>query len=455
MNILVLIISLFTINTYANDYYINVNQAKTKKLAVAFTPLKYKQTSRSGLDIGNTLYRNILNNLNSTFYFNFINPKAYLEDVRTSSIKPDTVVANGFRYNDWKTIGTDILVKAEYSITLNTINLEIYVYNVSNETLVMGKNYSSNTSNIKKMADKFSNDVMLALTGKPGIFGSQIVVSRSIQNSREKEIFVMDWNGDNVKQISNNKTSSFSPAWSPDGKFITYTSFILHRKQKIRNADLLIYSFETGRTRILSARKGSNSGSAFSRDGRNIFFTISSFGHANIFSIDTLTGRNLTRLTNGPRGAMNIEVDISPNGQKVAFSSDRSGRPMIYVADIDGKNIKRLTYAGRYNSTPVWSPDGQRISFASNIGGYYDIFIIDANGNNLKRLTQYSSFSAKRSSSEEPTFSPDGRSIMFVNNSSGKRQLYITDLNGDNTFRVIKDNHNYYKPKWGWHSNAQ
>lgn len=452
MRILIFILLLFTSYASANDYVINIDQAKTKKVVVAFVPLKYTQPSREGLTVGQNIYRMVFNNLNSTFYFKFLGAKAYVEDIKTSSIKPNTMVANGFEFKNWKVIGTDILIKSSYSVSENIVTFEAYAYNVSNEKAVIGRIYRSKVSNISRLANRFSNDLMLALTGRKGNFGSKVVVSRSIPRSVAKEIFVMDWDGRNVKQISRNRTASFAPSWSPDGKYVAYTSFIFHKKQRVRNADLLLYSFDTGRTKILSARKGSNSGSVFSKDGKQIFFTISSFGRSDIYSINSLMGSKLSRVTNGPRGAMNIEVDISPDGKKIAFSSDRSGRPMIYVSGINGQNLKRLTYAGKYNSTPIWSPDGKKITFASNIGGYYDIFLIDANGNNLKRLTQSSRLS-KRSNNEEPTFSPDGRSIMFVGNRTGKRQLYITDLNGTNIIRVTNDDYNYYKPKWGWHKN--
>ena len=435
----------------ANDYVVNVDQAKTKKMTMALVPFKYSQNFRTGIEVGNRLYNYIFYNLNSTFYFKFLGPNAYLEDIRYSSLRPSTVEADGFVFNDWKAIGTDILIKSTYSIKSRNILFEVLVYNVNTNKLLLEKIYTEKLSNLPYLANKFSNELMLVLTGKKGIFDSKVVVSRNVKNSRQKEIFVMDWNGSNITQISKNRSTSFSPTFSPDGKRVSYTSFILHRNQKIRNADLLIYSFDTGRTKILSARKGSNSGSEFSKDGRFIFFTISSFGHSNIYRINSFDGKNLKRITNGPRGAMNIEVDISPDGRKLAFSSDRSGRPMIYTSDLDGKNLKRLTYAGRYNSTPTWSPDGKKIAFASNINGKYDIFVIDSNGNNLKRLTSSGRLSGRRSNNEEPTFSPDGRSIMFVSNRTGIRQLYLTDLDGDNLLRITRDKFNYYKPKWGWH----
>ena len=93
--------------------------------------------------------------------------------------------------------------------------------------------------------------------------------------------------------------------------------------------------------------------------GQDLLLTISKNGRSDIYRINR-NGKILRRLTRGPNGAMNVEPVVSPDGRRVAFSSDRSGRPMIYVMSIEGLKVQRVTYAGKYNASPTWSPDGSK-----------------------------------------------------------------------------------------------
>ena len=114
----------------------------------------------------------------------------------------------------------------------------------------------------------------------------------------------------------------------------------------------------------------------------------------------------------------------------------------------DGSNVKRLTFEGKYNSTPSWSPDGKKIAFASMFENYFDIFVMDSDGSNIKRITTATKSNGKRASNEDPSFSPDGRFIVFSSNRSGSFQLYTISVDGTEERRITNDSHNYYKPKW-------
>lgn len=154
------------------------------------------------------------------------------------------------------------------------------------------------------------------------------------------------------------------------------------------------------------------------------------------------------KITNGPNGAMNVEPAVSPDGTKVAFSSDRSGRPMIYVMDVDGSNVKRLTFAGVYNSTPAWSPDGKKIAFAGQSEDHFDIFVMNADGTGMIRLTSAKKASGRWATNSDPSFSPDGRFVMYSSDRTGKSQIFISTVDGSEERRVTLDNFDYFKPKW-------
>lgn len=96
----------------------------------------------------------------------------------------------------------------------------------------------------------------------------------------------------------------------------------------------------------------------------------------------------------------------------LAFVSDRSGNPDIYVVRVDGTEIKRLTDDPAIDSEPAWSPDGQRIAFVSNRFGRRDVFVMNADGSNVVRLTKPEDWPSTYVSS--PTWSPDGKRIAFA-----------------------------------------
>jgi TolB protein len=458
LRILVLISLILTTSIAAfsqSKIFIDVGEAKVHKSLLAFPTLQFLG-SKQGASVdhdGDELYSVINNDLASTGLFVDVDHKAYLEDPAKTGLRPSGVAPNGFDFNSWKTIGTEFLIKGGYQIIGDQITLEIYAYYVPQGNLVLGKKYQTSKSTYRRLAHTFANDFVKAVTGKPGFFNNQIVVAidKGVQTNRE--IYISDWDGANAKQITNHKTISISPAWSPNGEFIAYTSFV---KRKVgtgpamRNPDLFIYEVKTGKRWLVSYRSGMNSGAEFTPDNQHILVTLSQGKTADLYNM-TLDGRAITPLTQGPALAMNVEAAITSDGSTIAFSSDRSDRPMIYTMDKNGRNVQRRTFMGLYNSTPTWSPDGKKIAFAGLDKAHdaFDIFIMNSDGSGSARLTSAHRPNGHWASNEDPAFSPDGRHVLFVSDRTGTKQLYLINTDGTNERRLTYDHLYYSKPKWG------
>ncbi|MCB0393956.1 MAG: PD40 domain-containing protein, partial [Bdellovibrionales bacterium] len=430
-----------------------VDKANVKKSLIAFPEIRYNGTAAASpqfKSVGSDLYNTVVNDLDVSGYFTFIKAEAFLEKPSETTLKPFPGDEKGFKFENWSKIGAEFLAQSSYQIAGKEVTFDVYVYHVGKASLVMGKSYKGSTDDARRIGHTFANDLVQSLTGKKGMFLSQIVVSSDRAGNGWKEIYVMDWDGQNVTQVSKHKSVAISPTWAPDGKSVVYSAYAYHKAEKIRNVDLFRYDLYSGKRFVLSQRKGINSGASFNPAGSSVYLTISQGGNPDIFKMSP-DGNNLIRITNGPAGAMNVEPAISPDGNKIAFSTDRSGKPMIYVMAIDGSNPQRLTYAGKYNATPAWSPDGKKIAFSGWDKGRNDIFIMNPNGTGLERLTTAGRVDGKMSNNEDPTFSPDGRHVMFVSDRTGKKQLYIVNIDGTNERRITVDSHNYFKPKWGWH----
>jgi TolB protein len=431
--------------------YIKVGEANVKKSLLALPPflfLSSPSVAPNYKSIGADLYNTVSNDLDVSNLFTTIKQSAYLEDVTKVGLTPAPANPNGFHFDLWQKIGTDFLIRGGYKVTGDSLEFEVYVYYVPQAKLVLGKKYDAKVKDVRTTAHAFCDDLMKALTGKKGIFRTKFVVGSDRAGHKWKEIYVMDWDGRNLVQITNHHSISFSPAWNPDGKTVSYSSYAYHTNLKRRNADLFTYDIFSGKRYLVSSHLGLNTGSTFSPEGKNIFLTLTKEDEdADIYRI-TLEGDDLTRITNGPRGAVNVEPAISPDGKKIAFSSTRSGNPMIYIMDIDGTNVKRLTFAGQYNSSPSWSPDGKKLAFAGQDKDHFDVFTVGVDGTDMQRLTSARGVSGRMSNNEDPSFSPDGRHILFTSNRSGTYQLYIISVDGTNERRITVDHHNYERARW-------
>ncbi len=455
LNAVLLMLGLFvasqTVTAQESQIFIDVGTAQVKRSLLALPPLQYVGTQTTNLkhiEAGQNLFGVIKNNLDVSNFFTFINPAAYLEDPNKVGIKPAPGAPNGFSFAKWKTLSTDFLIRGAYQVIGNETNLEIYVYHVPTAKVILGKMYKAPVTEYRRLAHTFANDLSVALTGKKGMYFSKIVASRQMGRvGGNKEIFVMDWDGANLKQISSHSSISISPAWSTKGDKIAYTAFAFHKAQKTRNPDLFIYDLRTGRRQLVSYRKGMNSGAAFIPGDSHLLLTLSQRGNPDIYKMSA-SGVDLVALTNGPNRAMNVEPAVSPDGRRVAFSSDRAGNPKIYIMNIDGSSPRPLTFAGKYNSSPAWSPDGKTIAFAGYEKDHFDIFTISVEGGNLKRLTDARKPNGRASNNESPSWSPDGRNILFSSDRTGKTQLYIVSPDGSNERPITRDSYNWEKPKW-------
>jgi TolB protein len=434
----------------STQIYIKMGDAQTKKSLVALPPLQFEGNPSSTTNyqsIGTDIFRVMENDMLVSSYFQFINQTAFLEDTAHTTIRPFPGDPKGFKFDSWKQIGAEFLIRGSYSVSGGDLSLEIVAYSVPRASVVLAKKYKGSLSLLRRIAHTFTNDLLEALTGKRGCFLSKVAVASDRAGGKVREIYTMDWDGNGIEKVTNHKSIALSPTWSPDGTRIAYTAFVERTQTKTRNADMFIYEPLSKKRWLVSYRQGLNSGANFSPDGKDLYLTLSQNGNPDIYKIDT-DGAMVARLTSGPRGAMNVEPAISPDGHKLALSSDRSGQPMIYTMDASGGNIKRMTFAGHYNATPAWSPDGKKIAFGGWEVDHFDVFTMNADGSGMVRITSAKKPGGHWSMNEDPVFSADGRLLMYTSNRTGSNQIYISNLDGSEERRITNDNFNYFKPKW-------
>jgi TolB protein len=147
-------------------------------------------------------------------------------------------------------------------------------------------------------------------------------------------------------------------------------------------------------------------------------------------------------MVNKLTSSRSIEVSptISPDGNHIAFVSDRGGSPQIYTMQRDGSDIRRISFEGSYNTSPNWSPRGDKIVFSGR-RNTNQIFIVNPDGTGLTQLTT-------QGNNEDPSFSPDGRFITFTSDRDGVKGVYIMRSNGEAQKRITPRKMRAFCPRW-------
>jgi TolB protein len=305
------------------------------------------------------------------------------------------------------------------------------LYDLASQQSILGKRYRGTFDLSRRVAHTFSDEIVLYFTGARGIALTSIAFNSD--RTGHKEIYLMDYDGENVRPLTGHNSISMSPAWAPTGDNIAYVSFFAG-PPGIYRVDLA-----TGAKQPIVTDGNLNSSPDFSADGRKIAFTRSLEGNTEIFVADR-DGSNLRQVTRS--AGIDTNPAFSPNGTKLAFTSSRAGNPHIYIMDVDGTNLQRVTFEGTYNDGAEWSPDGTRIAYSTRRGRAFDIAVTDLALLDTKVLT-----TAMPGSHESPTWSPDGRRIAFSTTDSSKSQIRVMTLD-TGAVLVLTSEGNNMSPDW-------
>jgi TolB protein len=338
-----------------------------------------------------------------------------------------------FDFAPWRTIGADLLLKTGYVIEGEEVMVEFRLYDIRGEKQVQSSVYTGKRKFLRKMAHAFADEIMQAVTGEEGPFTDQIVfVSARTGN---KEVYIMDYDGYNERQVTRNGSINLNPSFSADGREIIYTSY------KKGNPDLYRRNIFTGVETRISSRTGLNVTGAWSPHGGKIALAMSKDGDSQIYLINR-NGKELARLTND--NAIDISPAWSPDGSQIAFVSDREGSPQIFIMNADGSNAHKLTTIGAYNVGPSWSPKGDRILYCRRESNDFQIHAINPDGTGDIQLTT-------EGRNEYPHWSPDGHFVTFTSNRNGIESIYIMRADGTSQIRVIRGRGGDSRSMWSPH----
>lgn len=413
----IFIIFFSTVVMYANnDIYLSLC-ATTKRSDIAIGHFNVVDKNENTIKLAKLIKKIIKNDLILSRYFNII------QIVPNDDFKEQL---SSLRKN-----GTTVFITASVNNNGCDFVLEIKVIDVVTDEIIWKHSYKHKHLNYRYLAHEASDEIIRRVKGEIGIACSKIVFVND--STRFKELYIVDYDGYNLRRLTKDNKINILPKWSPGGGQIIYTSYLYN------NPDLFVLDLLENKRSIISKYQGLNATGSFSPDGKKIILTLSKGRYPNLYMIN-MRGELLQRMTE------NVCIDTSPsfapNGQEIAFISDRSGYPQLYIMSVSGGNVRRLTTNGSCDS-PAWSPRGDKIAFTMKQGrGNYDLYIYDLPTTKVTRLTY------NQRNNENPTWSPDGRFLTFYSNRSGRGEIYIIAIDGSGTRKLVEIPGTSYTPSW-------
>jgi len=403
----------------ASDVYLNILASGAKKLNIAI-PEFARPAGQDPMGFAKRLPEITANDLNFSGLFSVVSGHAPLPSA------PDALKK---ALADFP--GAHALLQGSLTIQGEKLMVEIRLIDLTGAEPrpILAKVYDAQARDHRRMAHKISDEVVYQFTGERGIADTRIAYASTASGA--KEIYMMDYDGFNVVQLTKNGSINLSPAWRPDGHALAFTSF-----QRDFPQLFVLFPYE-GRQQLLQAWPGVNIAPAWSPDGESLAYTLSKDGNPEIYVLRTRTGE-IRRLTNH-RG-IDTDPTWSPTGREIAFTSDRGGTPQVYIADAEGANVRRLTFEGSYNVQPRWSPRGDRLVYTSRQGGF-DLWSINVDGSNLTRLTA-------GGNNESASWAPNGRHLVFASRRTGRWQIFTMLADGSEPQQMTRDRGEATSPAW-------
>ena len=417
-----------------NDIVTNITSESgaVPRLAVpAFIPLSIDaDTVAAARLVSNVLW----DDLNFEREFAFI-PRDVLSTVPAPKSLDDVP------FDRWRELNADGVIAGTVQKSGSGFVVAVRLFDVKSRRQAFGKEYSGST-NARAYAHAISDEIFQTQRGLRGVARTRLTfqsdrdgerLAGTIENRNVKEIYFSDYDGENQRRVTSNRSLNGFPAWSPDARSIAYMSWRRGQPQ------IFVSHIFEGTLDEVTKMPGENWTPAWSPDGTRIAFASSRDGNSEIY-VANRDGSNVRRITN------NLAIDISPtwspNGTEIAFTSDRSGSPQIYTVSADGLGaVQRLT-SESYCDRPTWSPAPfNEIAFASRTGGGFDIKVIEVATRAIRQLT------FGEGVNESPSFAPNGRHIAFMSTRAGKSQIFLMARDGKDVKQLTKAGNNK-QPSW-------
>jgi TolB protein len=367
--------------------YLDVYGQSFAKITIAAPPFLAPDRSRS--DMSDLLGRD----LDMSGFFTIAPPSL------TKDFAAEGVARESIRFDQWQSLGINVLCKATVAESGGTVVLSAFLYDVSDGSLIFAKKFEEPASDWRRAVHRLADEITLEITGERGVMSSRVVFVGG-----KRDVYVSDLDGFGARKLTGSNSLVVSPAMSPDERYLAFTSY---REGK---PALYVVDLETKREVYADREDGMKIGEAWI-DGRTLAYSFTSGKFSTIYSVNVETKERKILLR---KEGILTSPTFSPDKRTMVFVSDMYGGPNIFSKDLVTGEIKRLSYFGNYNTSPAFSPKGDLIAFVSKTEGAIEICIMNPDGSNARVLSD-------GGVNDSPRFSASGMYILYSSQKGNDR----------------------------------
>ena len=315
------------------------------------------------------------------------------------------------------------------------------------EPLTLSGDISHDRRQIHRLYDTLSRQLFAV----DGVATTRILYTVKTTGKELAEVWECDYDGANPRQVTHDYSYAVTPTYIA-GKAGSLPSNFLYVSYRHGQPKIFLSSLKTGQSKLLTALKGNQLMPAISRQRDQIAYICDITGSPDLFlqHFDPQAGAyGKPRQIYAARNATQSCPTFSPDGKHIAFVSDKSSVPRIYImpipeegAGVKDLHTKEISKRARNGTAPAWSPDGSKIAFSAQTQGVRQIWIYD-----LLRDTDWQLTNGP-SHKENPTWAPDNFHLAYNTADTNKGELMIIDLSNRTPTKITSGPNEKWYPSW-------
>lgn len=396
---------LFAASQAGARVYLDIYGQSYKKITIATPPF------HGGISQSSTLsgMKQVLDKDLDLSGFFIVAPSSVID----GELRSEGTDRKAIRFENWRSIGVDLICKGSMQEKPDGLSFDAFLYDASDGMLLFAKKYRSGPDDWRRLVHRIADDIVLAVTGEKGIMSSRVLFTSG--DGRGRDVYIASVDGSDVRRLTSYSRLMVSPALSPDGRYLAFTSY------KDGWPHLYVIDVQKKKEVYANKQEGTKNGVTWV-DSRRIAYAQIWGKYSTIYRDDMETGEHRTILR---KEGILTSPSFTKDGKKMVFVSDMYGSPQIFSMDMDSGEVRRLSRSGNYNTSPVVSPKGDLIAFVSKTGGSFEIAVMKFDGSEQRVLTN-------GGINDSPRFSSCGRYIIYSLKNGGKGAIHMMLLNGEN-----------------------